>query len=134
MSEDESGGGAHLQQAATVLEVANPVVVVGRTPVGGGEEGSSPLPPFFSSPPSPNASTGSSVPVAEVSVAEEETFVLGQSVASRYQGGEDFFEGVITAINADATVFEVRYSDGEIEKGIPRSSLAAGFVPEQQPS
>ncbi|CAK4920790.1 unnamed protein product [Aphanomyces euteiches] len=46
------------------------------------------------------------------------TFSVGSRVLSRYNGGDDWYPGVISDINCDAETYDIAYDDGEFEPGV----------------
>ncbi|CAK4648459.1 unnamed protein product [Aphanomyces euteiches] len=46
------------------------------------------------------------------------TFSVGSRVLARYNGGDDWYPGVISDINCDAETYDIAYDDGEFEPGV----------------
>ena len=62
-------------------------------------------------------------PMAGADRGPAPAFLPGQRVASRFGGGEEYFPGVVEAVNDDGT-FVVRYDDGDVEEAVPVERLA----------
>ena len=60
-------------------------------------------------------------------------FVIGQEIECRFDGGDDFFEGKITAVNEDGT-FNIVYDDGDEEEGVAESMIRERVISESEVS
>ena len=47
---------------------------------------------------------------------------MDEAIECRFDGGEDFFEGVVAAHNVDGT-YNIRYDDGDVEEGVPEALI-----------
>ena len=52
----------------------------------------------------------------------KDEFSVGSRVEARFEGGDEWYPGVVSELNADGSC-SVRYDDGDEEKRVPRTSI-----------
>ncbi|KAF0702718.1 hypothetical protein AaE_015757 [Aphanomyces astaci] len=59
------------------------------------------------------------VPRSLLRLHEPGTFSVGSRVLARYNGGDDYYGGVIADINLDGQTYAISYDDGEYQDAVP---------------
>jgi hypothetical protein len=62
--------------------------------------------------------------VKKPGMKQKKDLLVGARIEARFKGGQQLFDGVVSAVNGDGT-FTITYEDGDIEKSVPRNFISA---------
>ncbi len=60
-------------------------------------------------------------------------FKLGSRVKARFQGGKNFYPGVITAVRQNGSSYDIKYDDGDMEQNVSRDMFRNISNHEEEP-